>query len=159
MTDMDKSLAQFNKDLVKGFEALNLTVQDVVEAVVVQLFQNIDSTTPRDTGRARLSWLLDVDSTPRSGTGQKRKTKASDARIAAHVEKELERMTKGLSKDSQYHIYTNLAYMPVLNDGRNGKPHSKQNFKFVEKAIVKEKARIEKTVKAIAKRRAKDLKR
>ena len=143
---MAKSLKAFKAGLDKYKKVSGLSIEGTINELTMFIYREIVEGTPRDTGRARMSWIADKMQTKRTNylPAEKKRAKKgqtqerySEAEIELHIRSELGKFEKAdlerMQKEVKNVIYTNLVYMPRLNDDG----HSKQNQKFVEQAIDK----------------------
>ena len=150
---MDDSIRKFELEIDKVVEAVGSTVDEVLAGVVEGLYSQIVETTPIDTARAKMSWLIGnrvtgglIDKRKKTVPSDQKQQLWSTSEIEMRKQENIQKLKKGASKKGKWYVYSNLKYMPVLNDGRNGKQWSKQGWKFVEAAIIKQQSRLKEQI-------------
>ena len=106
--------------------------------ITLGLYRDVIVGTPVDTGRARANWQLAIGSAPSSVLNKtdKGRQKSDSGASGSEVRKANQKMGVRKAGRSVF-IANNLGYIGVLEEG-----HSKQNSKWVEKAMKRAEARI-----------------
>ena len=60
MTDLNRQLARFDRSVRRFLKEFEGSTEQAVRKIAVDLYRDVVSGTPRDTGRAKLGWALDV---------------------------------------------------------------------------------------------------
>ena len=105
---------QFKADLQAFSDAVGVTVANATRKIALELHNSIVEKTPVDTGRARASWMIQLDS-PSEAVPPPGEYGRDNGRT-----REQQRVLKQLKDEDPYHeiwISSNLEYIEFLENG------------------------------------------
>ena len=116
---------QFALDLRKAIEAAKDQQEVAIKKIVIDLFSDVISKSPVDTGRFRGNWQCGINSRPMGTVDRTDKTPAGSAGGSAAMDMAVKVASAKGAKE--FWLVNNLPYAGVLEYGRaNGQPGSLQ---------------------------------
>jgi hypothetical protein len=109
---------QFQADLRKFAESIDVKFETVVRRVIVDLFRRIVERTPVDTGRLRASWTISINS-PDLDVAPDRRYSPAEAAAKAREKEKIAYLSRPMRQ--VVYISNGLPYAEVIENG-----HSKQ---------------------------------
>lgn len=109
------NLKGFEASLKKFGDSIGVGVATVVKKITLETFTGIVQKTPVDTGRARASWVISLE-TPGQSPGIPENAKFSESAATAKASGQLSKVNQ-IKPFSTVFISNNLPYIEVLEDG------------------------------------------